>query len=620
MKRSKLLYLQDKNRMIILDPYKSAISVAFQYSINTALGDGLNQYDLQSALPDGQTYDFTVNWGDGNSYSYSGTTPSTDSNLIHPYSSGGIYQISISGKCGGYSNNNTGDKDKITSVDQWGDVGFDYLEYAFDGCSNLTSIESEFADMSNITSLVGFIQRCPLLTNINVSNWDVSNCTDISNFANQALILPALNVANWNVANVTNIGGFIATCREITVIEVSSWNVSNVTYSGYFAFGAIKLTTCNTNSWNTSSITNCTFMFDGCVELTSSFDANLWWDRLIPIATFSNCFRNCTKISNYASIPFDWKGMVEVGTLTTDQTTLQQVGITRTYTGIAEIHWGDGGFTRTSSGVEALHDYGATGTYDIKLGVVSTSAFTGLTCDTCSLVSINLQSDKLGTLNFSSNNLTSLDLSNCPVEGQFLGHTNPSLSSIIFASTGNSVFTDFRVYNCALTSLDLSNNPVSGIVNISGNPSLTSVTFASSGNAQVYSLSMNQCNFSTIDLSNVPIRGVINFRLNPSLSSILFASTGNGAITTFRAYGCSISNIDFSIFSSSNSCTIEIYDNAMTAAEVNLQLVNLDGTGWINGTLNIAGTNAAADSTSGGVDGLAAIASLQAKGWTITYN
>lgn len=88
-----------------------------------------------------------------------------------------------------------------------------------------------------------------------------------------------------------------------------------------------------------------------------------------------------------------------------------------------------------------------------------------------------------------------------------------------------------------------------------------------------------------------------------------------GSITTFRIYGCAMPNINFNVFSNSDGCTIESYSNAMTSTEVDNQLINIDGTGWINGTLNIAGTNPGRTSNSD-----TEYANLISNGWTITVN
>ena len=61
----------------------------------------------------------------------------------------------------------------------------------------------------------------------------------------------------------------------------------------------------------------------------------------------------------------------------------------------------------------------------------------------------------------------------------------------------------------------------------------------------------------------------------------------------------------------------------MTAAEVNQILVDLDTNStnaFTNRIISIAGTNAAPDTTSGGLNGSAAKTNLVGKGFTVTTN
>lgn len=70
-----------------------------------------------------------------------------------------------------------------------------------------------------------------------------------------------------------------------------------------------------------------------------------------------------------------------------------------------------------------------------------------------------------------------------------------------------------------------------------------------------------------------------------------------------------------------NNSTLLINNNNMSVADVNHILYDLDSTsasGYTGRVINIGGTNADPDSSSGGYDGLAAKAALEGKGFTIT--
>lgn len=213
-------------------------------------------------------------------------------------------------------------------------------------------------------------------------------------------------------------------------------------------------------------------------------------------------------------------------------------------------------------------------------------------------------------------NLTGVvDFSNITMSGLLSINNNSLLTGLNFATSGNSVFKFFTATNCNLTGiLDLSNNPISSSFNISGNSLLTGITFASSGNGTITALQLSLCNLTgTLDLSNVPISTFFSLVSNPNLTGITFSGSGNGVITSFFAYSCSLTNIDFSVFPTSDNSDIRVYSNSFTATEHDNQLINLDVTGWINGTLNIITGNTARTSASD-----TAYNNLIANGWTIT--
>jgi len=91
----------------------------------------------------GSGFNCTVDWGDGTT---STITSATDPDRIHPYTLAGSYTIEITGKCEGWSFNNTGSRLNITAVSDWGDPclfnGFKYLSEGFYGCNNLSSLPS----------------------------------------------------------------------------------------------------------------------------------------------------------------------------------------------------------------------------------------------------------------------------------------------------------------------------------------------------------------------------------------------------------------------------------------------------------------------------------------------
>lgn len=303
--------------------------------------------------------------------------------------------------------------------------------------------------------------------------------------------------------------------------------------------------------------------------------------------------------------------------------------------GTVTVDWKDGTIENFTSGVEKTHIYDTAGTYvtEISGSILNITKFRADTCNISKLE--NFKTGLLTDLQLFSNYLTGeLDLSLAPVSGAFYVYSNSDLTSIKFATTGNAKITDFRAYACKLTgTLNLANVPIGTQFSVYGNSLLTGITFATSGNSVVTSGSVRQCNLTgVLDLSAVPIGGAgsyFYFYSNPLLTGITFADSGNGIFSDIRAYSCALDYISFTkagISLSANNCSIRIEGNGMAAGDVNHILVNLlslvfeeiIGGDYTGRVINIGGSNADPDTSSGGYNGVSARTTLQSLGFTVT--
>ena len=271
-----------------------------------------NSNQITLPLQSEGTYNFSVNWGDGNTDTI---TTYNQAQTTHTYSSPGEYTVVITGTCSGFAFENTGDCQKILRVIRWGNVNLgNHPIGIFAGCSNLDlSSVSDTPNLSAMTTLKRMFYDCISLTTINnVGSWNVSSITDMSSMFesceifNQSLntwnvgnvtdmefmFFNAFNfngnITNWNVASVTdmrymfqnceifnqNIGGW--NVSSVTNMEnmfanavsfnqnISSWNVANVTNMG-FMFGSANVFNQNISSWNVSNVTDMGAMFQSAV-------------------------------------------------------------------------------------------------------------------------------------------------------------------------------------------------------------------------------------------------------------------------------------------------------------------------------------------------------------------
>ena len=256
------------------------------------------------------TPDISVDWGDGSS---SNVTSITDSNRIHTYVSAGTYTITINGFMPGWKvNNSSAIRSLITGIIDFGRVGLRTLD--FFGCSNITSIpasgtmEVGYAGLSEMVSFAGFMrgtgissipsdifQSSPIATTFTDSFSFIATLTSIpsglfssnpiasvfsATFSGcQSLSSYPLNLFD-SCPNAINFSSTFRNCRALTQPLQFTFNTQVTTFA---------------NIYNMVSTTN-----------SMSGTAPTLWLR-VPEPLGTAAFRNCTGLSNFASIPSNFK-------------------------------------------------------------------------------------------------------------------------------------------------------------------------------------------------------------------------------------------------------------------------------------------------------------------------
>ncbi|NAS11048.1 BspA family leucine-rich repeat surface protein, partial [Poritiphilus flavus] len=104
--------------------------------------------------------------------------------------------------------NNTGDKEKLLSVDQWGSISWSTMEGAFWGCSNMEVKATDAPDLSSVSStdkMFGYASSF----NADISSWNTSNITDMNMMFWNATAFDQ-DISSWNTSSVTNMYGMFA--------------------------------------------------------------------------------------------------------------------------------------------------------------------------------------------------------------------------------------------------------------------------------------------------------------------------------------------------------------------------------------------------------------------------
>ncbi|MDR9408250.1 MAG: BspA family leucine-rich repeat surface protein, partial [Balneolaceae bacterium] len=206
----------------------------------------------------GNGYDFNVDWGDGNDEDYINDPGVGVSHFIeHTYTTPGEYEVKISGTFPRIHFNNLGDREKILTIQQWGDIEWSSMNAAFAGASNVTYSATDEPDLSAVNSMAAMFNNARDF-NGDLSSWDVSNINNMSSMFSNATSFNG-NVSTWNVSNVTNMEAMFNSASAFNQ-DLSEWIVGNVENMGGM-FNQVSTFDQDISGWNVESVTDMRFMF-----------------------------------------------------------------------------------------------------------------------------------------------------------------------------------------------------------------------------------------------------------------------------------------------------------------------------------------------------------------------
>jgi hypothetical protein len=259
------------------------------------------------------TPNLNIDWGDGSSSGL--ITSSSSTSRIHTYVSAGTYTVSISGFMPGFTvNNSSAIRNLITAIIQWGAVGVRAIN--FYGCVNITSIPSSaslsavggYDGLNEMVSYASFM-RGTRITSIPSDIFAYSplatTFTDTFSSVTTISTVPS-GLFDSNVAATTFASCFFG-CSALTSVPSTLFdlNINVVNFSGTFR-NCRSLTNVLQFTYNTNvTIFNNVYNMSSTANALTGNAPDLW--NRTPTPSGTDAFNNCTGLSNYASIPLNWK-------------------------------------------------------------------------------------------------------------------------------------------------------------------------------------------------------------------------------------------------------------------------------------------------------------------------
>ena len=230
------------------------------------------------------TFNATVDWGDGTPEST--ITSYNDADRIHEYADAGTYRVEIKGECPGWAFNNGGDRLKIKKVLNWGEAsefgGFQYLNTAFYGCTNLTSLGvGKILTKPTLTTLYRAFRGTAITT---IPSGLLDNCSAITTNGGSEIFYGTsiTSVPVGLLDAMTGVGSWSSLfdqCSDLETIPAGLFNNQTILGGGFF------------------------YTFRGCGSLTA-IPSGLFSGQT-AVTTFQSTFQFCNSLTAIPSGLFD---------------------------------------------------------------------------------------------------------------------------------------------------------------------------------------------------------------------------------------------------------------------------------------------------------------------------
>ena len=230
--------------------------------------------DTQFIIPTtGDGYNYNVDCNDDGILDAKGIT----GNYTCEYTVAGTYTVRIIDNTGAGTGfpriyfNNTGDKGKMLTIEQWGTGVWSSMGSAFYGCNNLAGQATDSPDLSYVSDL-SFMFAQTVTFNQDIGDWDTSSVTNMHRMFWYARAFNQ-DIGNWDTSNVTDMSSMFSLARAFNQ-DIGGWDTSSVTNMSRM-FYDVQAFNQDIGGWDTSNVTNMERMFWRSIEFNQDIGE---WD------------------------------------------------------------------------------------------------------------------------------------------------------------------------------------------------------------------------------------------------------------------------------------------------------------------------------------------------------
>jgi surface protein len=133
-----------------------------------------------------------------------------------------LYQVSQEPEIPLYAPEQFRGNTTITEVNTMVNTSHNSLDYMFDGCTSLTTVNTTDWDTSNVTTMNSMFYSCVSLTQLDLSSFDTSNVTYMNNMFYNCVALETLDIRNFTAPSFGQTDGVFDGCTKLHTIRMDN--------------------------------------------------------------------------------------------------------------------------------------------------------------------------------------------------------------------------------------------------------------------------------------------------------------------------------------------------------------------------------------------------------------
>ena len=174
----------------------------------------------------------------------------------------------------------------------------------FYGCETLETISGlEYLNTANVEFMDYMFNGCSALTSLDLTNFNTANVESMDYMFNGCSALKSLDLTNFNTAKVTVMGNMFNGCSALTSLDLTNFNTANVEFMDYMFNGCSALTSLDLTNFNTAKVTYMNNMFEGCSALTTIYASDKFDTDNVSLG--SGMFTGCKSLKDYSDSKTD---------------------------------------------------------------------------------------------------------------------------------------------------------------------------------------------------------------------------------------------------------------------------------------------------------------------------